>query len=308
MDPLPVPEGSHQLPGMPTAFTFASPPILPSGSPPSTPPPAPILALPPTTGPSDSDAPPHFSPTLDVSSPVICPFNDAASIVDAVPVTAPRVPRASVATPTPPVAHPSNKENEPAAGPSTGTRVQPKRKRAIIPTLVPASGPKPPRKASSKKPSPAAAAAGGPPRKRRKVAELEDIEMTPETRCGLGGCATIFRAPNLTTARAHLHAHITPPPPLSRPEGSSAKGKERAAEQAEQPQEKTPLHCSYRTLAGAACTHAPLSNEQALQRHIEGEHYRWKFPCKGCGKRFPRRDALGRHHKTKPRCRPSRAA
>lgn len=190
------------------------------------------------------------------------------------------------------------------AGPSTGTRVQPKRKRANIPTLIPASEPKPKRKASSKKSSPAPV---GPPRKRRKVAELEDIEMTPETRCGLGGCATVFRAPDLATARTHMHAHFTPPPPPPAPrlKGSFSKGKERAAEPAEQPQEKTPLHCSYLTLGGAACAHAPLSNEQALQRHIEGEHYSWKFPCEGCGKRFPRRDALARHYKAKPKCRPA---
>lgn len=119
----------------------------------------------------------------------------------------------------------------------------------------------------------------------------------------------MLRAPDLATARAHMHAHIAPPPHLPptapRRERSSAKGKERAAEQTEEPPEKTPLHCSYLTLAGAACTHAPLSNEQALQRHIEGEHYGWKFPCKGCGKRFPRRDALARHYKAKPKCRPA---
>lgn len=222
----------------------------------------------------------------------------------------------SASTTVPPAALPANKENQPPlVGPSTRSRstrnahVQPeripaKRKRSNAPTLIPAPAPKPPREASAE--SSSAGAAVQPPRKRRKVAELEGIEMTPETRCGLGGCTTVLRAPDLAAARAHSHGHIAqiapPPPPPTPIAGPSAKGKE--AEKAEQ-QEKTPLPCPYQTLAGAACVHKPFADAQALQRHIEGLHYEWRFPCAGCGKRFPRRDALLRHYKAKPKCRPA---
>ncbi|KAL1938813.1 hypothetical protein VTO73DRAFT_11193 [Trametes versicolor] len=316
VDDLAVADGSREL-GLSGDFTFLYPlPLLSPGTPPSTSP-SPTPAPSPAAASNHSAAWTHPSSILPPPAPAAHLAITAATTLDPVPVTATVEHTADASTSTlPPAARPANKENQPPlAGPSTRSRstrnahVQPeripeKRKRSNAPTLIPAPAPKPPREASAE--SSSAGAAAQPPRKRRKVAELEGIEMTPETRCGLGGCATVLRAPDLAAARVHMRGHIsqiTPaPPPPPTVDGPSAKRKE--TKKAEQ-QEKTPLPCPYQTPAGAACVHKPFADAQALQRHIEGLHYEWRFPCAGCGKRFPRRDALLRHYKAKPKCRPA---
>lgn len=152
-----------------------------------------------------------------------------------------------------------------------------------------------------------------PSRKRRKTSELEDTEMTPETRCGIDGCTHLLVAPHLTGARVHFRTHY-PDDSAEADSSRSSKGtaekgragkgrkeKGRKGKAVAKPKAENGakvFQCTYTEPDGQLCTHTAHADLLSLRRHVEGTHYKWGFRCPKCNRMFSRRDALTRHQQT----------
>ncbi|KAH9896614.1 hypothetical protein C8Q73DRAFT_788953 [Cubamyces lactineus] len=196
-------------------------------------------------------------------------------------------------------------ENTPVAGPSA----PPKRQRRAGPTQPPTSPTPTPDSASSS-------------RTRRTKAELERAVMpSTSTRCGLGGCNFKLYG-DQDEVRAHARSHYPhAPKPVK---GSRAtitaetkRGKTKTASTESNSNDsddsddsgseagedavsdaEEPVFCSYEAegCPGQQCGKV-YKSVLGLSRHLEHEHYGWKFPCPKCKKLLARRDAVRRHLK-----------
>ncbi|KAI0658934.1 hypothetical protein C8Q70DRAFT_1054618 [Cubamyces menziesii] len=174
-------------------------------------------------------------------------------------------------------------------------------------------------------PTPALPDPSPPLRTRRTKAELERAVMpSASTRCGLGGCNHKLYG-DQDEVRAHVRFHYphAPKPGKGSKEatkaGTKTKGKSKApppssgsddsedSDDAESDASedtsgisnaKNPVVCTYEAKGrpGQQCGEG-YNSVLSLSRHLEHEHYGWKFPCPKCQTLLARRDALRRHLK-----------